>query len=61
MAARTLRTKETTTPVHVAALSCINEYKAIDRQVVDMCTSSLRALIAAYGWMLPREVEMVYN
>ena len=27
--------------------------------VVDICTSSLRALIAAYGWMLPREVEMV--
>ena len=27
--------------------------------VVDMCTRSLRALIAAYGWMLPREAEMV--
>ena len=27
--------------------------------VVDMCTSSLRALIAAYGWMLSREAEMV--
>ena len=27
--------------------------------VVDMCTSSLRALILAYGWMLPREAEMV--
>ena len=26
---------------------------------MDMCTSSLRALIAAYGWMLPRELEMV--
>ena len=24
-----------------------------------MCTSRLRALIVAYGWILPREVEMV--
>ena len=35
-------------------LSCINEYL-----VVDMCMSSLHALHVAYGWMLPREVEMV--
>ena len=28
-------------------------------QVVDMCTSSLRALIAGYTEMLPKEVEMV--
>ena len=35
--------------------SCINEYHT----VVDMCTSSLRSLIVAYGWMLPREAEMV--
>ena len=27
--------------------------------VVDICTSSPRALIVAYGWMLPREAEMV--
>ena len=29
--------------------------------MVDMCTSSLRALIVAYGWMLPRDVEMVFE
>ena len=40
-----------------SSLSCINEYLAIT--VVDMCTSSLRALLVAYGWMLPREAEMV--
>ena len=28
---------------------------------IDMCTSSLRALIVAYGWMLPRDVEMVFE
>ena len=27
--------------------------------VVDMCTSSLGALIVAYGWMFPREAAMV--
>ena len=37
-----------------SSLGCKNEYLAID-----MCTSSLRALIAAHGWMLPRKVEMV--
>ena len=26
-----------------------------------MCTSRLRALIVAYGWMLPREAEMVFE
>ena len=26
----------------------------------DMCMSSFRALIIAYRWMLPREVETVY-
>ena len=31
------------------------------RQVVDMCTSSFHALIVAYGWMLPREVETVFD
>ena len=30
-----------------------------DVPVVDMYTCILRALIAAYGWMLPREAEMV--
>ena len=40
-----------------SSLSCLNEYLTVT--VVDMCTSSLRALIAAYGWMLPREPEMV--
>ena len=39
-----------------SSLSCINEYLAI---AVDMCTSSLRALIVAYGWMLSREAETV--
>ena len=38
-----------------SSLSCINQYLAVE----DMCTSSLRALIVAYGWMLPREAEMV--
>ena len=27
--------------------------------VVDICMSSLRTLIVAYGWLLPREAEMV--
>ena len=27
--------------------------------VVDICTSSLHTVIVAYGWMVPREVEMV--
>ena len=39
--------------------SSINEYLAIVIDSGDMCTSSLRALIVAYGWMLPREAEMV--
>ena len=29
--------------------------------VVGMCTSSLRALIVAYGWMLPRAVEILFD
>ena len=29
--------------------------------VVDMCMSSFCELIVAYCWMLPREVEMVYD
>ena len=37
-----------------SSLSCVNEYWAID-----MCKSSLHVLIVAYGWMLPREAEMV--
>ena len=40
----------------LSSVSCINEYMAI---VVGMCTSSLRTLIVANGWMLPREAEMV--
>ena len=41
-----------------SSLSCINEYLAIDSggYMYKLC-----ALIAAYGWMLPREVEMVFD
>ena len=31
-----------------SSLSCMNEYLATDIRLVDMCTSSLRALIAAW-------------
>ena len=33
--------------------------KTLGKTVVDMCTSSLHALIAAYGWMLLRKAKMV--
>ena len=38
-------------------LSCINEYLAIDSG--GYVYSRLCELIVAYGWMLPREAEMV--
>ena len=37
--------------------SCINEYLAIASG--GYVTISLRALIVAYGWMLPRKTEML--
>ena len=40
-----------------SSLSCINEYLAIDSD--GYVYEQLRALIVAYGWMLPREAEMV--
>ena len=48
---------------HSTLLQSTQLYKWVPgyKQVVDMCTSSLRALIVAYGWMLPREVEMVFH
>ena len=42
-----------------SSLSCINKYLAI--AVVDMHTNRLCTLIVAYGWMLPREVEKVFD
>ena len=33
------------------------QFTQLYKRVVDMCTSSLRALIVAYDWMLPREAE----
>ena len=48
---------------HSTLLQSTQLYESVPgyRQVVDMCTSSIRALIVAYGWMLPREVEMVFD
>ena len=40
-----------------SSLSCIHEYVAIDKWYMN----SFRALIAAYGWMLPREIQMVFD
>ena len=45
-----------------SSLRCLNEYLTIDSGgyvICDMCTNSLRALNVVYGWMLPREAEMV--
>ena len=39
----------------------LGEYLAIVVDMVDMFTSSLRALIVAYGWMLPREGQTVLD
>ena len=48
---------------HSTLLQSTQLYKWVPgyRQVVDMCTSSFRALIVACGWMLRREVEMVFD
>ena len=47
---------------HSTLLQLTHLYKWVPGyRLVDMCTSSLRALIAAYGWMLPREVEVVFD
>ena len=46
---------------HSTLLHCKNEYLHGYRIVVDMCTSSFRALIIAYRLdAIIREVEMVY-
>ena len=42
-----------------SSLRCINEYLDIDSG--GYVSSSLRALIVAYDWILPRGVEMVFN
>ena len=41
------------------SLSCINEYLAIYSG--GCVRAAFRALIVAYGWMLPRKVEMVFD
>ena len=40
-------------------LHCSSSLSWINESLVDMCTRSLRTLVVAYGWMLPREAEMV--
>ena len=42
-----------------SSLSCIHEYLAIIDSGGYVYERSLRALIAAYDWMPPREAEMV--
>ena len=44
-----------------SSLSCINEDLAIDSGGYVYVQSNLRALLVACCWMLPREVEMVFN
>ena len=51
------------TLAHFFTLHCSSSLSCIHRLyiVVDMFTSSLRAIIVTYGWMLPRELETVLD